>query len=156
MIKSWLSILLPDDEYKKQRMLYFIAEGAVILLIFLGITFGLNHFSSWRPDMGIILGVAIVIFVLYVFFRYTFSGIEYTDVTTTEQYRYELRIFVKKSIIFATTMSIGLFLVYAIQQIKIEWIDILAVSILGAVFMFVINYISLNRSYRINKQLEDD
>lgn len=151
MIKSWVSVLLPDDEYKQQRMLYFIAEGAILLLSFLGIGFAASHFSSWQADLGAILGILIVVFVLYVFLRYTFSGIEYTDVTTAEQYRQEISIFIKKSLIFAVTLTIGLS-IFSGPQI----IDNLAVSVLGAVFMFLINYISLYRSYRVNKQLDDE
>lgn len=156
MIQSWLSILLPDDEYKKQRMLYFIAEGAIILLIFLGITFGVKHFSSWKLDIEIVLGAAIAVFVLYVFLRYTFSGIEYTDVSTAKQYHKEIKFFIKKSIIFAVLFAVTYALFIGMQRIQEEWIDILAVASIASIFLFLINYISLNRSYRINKQLEED
>lgn len=156
MIKSWVSFLLPDDEYKKQRMLYFIAEGAILLLIFLGITFGVKQYSSWKPDIEIVLGIAIVLFVFYVFLRYTFSGIEYTDVSTATQYNQKIKSFIKKSIIFAITFPVAYALIIGIQRIKEEWIDILAIAIIAALFLFLINYVSLKRSYKINRELLDE
>ena len=156
MITSWLSILLPDDEYKKQRMLYFIAEGGTLLLIFLGITFGVKKLSSWNPDIDLVLGSAIAIFMLYVFLRYTLSGIEYTDVSTAKQFKQEKGIFIKKSMIFTATFTLVYFLFFGLQRIKEEWIDILAVAILGGLVLFIINYTSLKRSYKINRELLDE
>jgi hypothetical protein len=153
MIKSWLSFFLPDDEYKRQRIVYFLAEGSILLLIFLGLLFGANQLSRWSPDVDIILGLAIVVFILYVFTRYMLSGIEYTDVSTEKQYKRERSISVKKSIFFAITFFVLSILFMGVPRLKQEWIDILGISIIAAILLFLINYISLKRSYKKNKDL---
>ena len=34
-MKTWLTIFLPDDEYKERQMLHFLAEAAVLQVILL-------------------------------------------------------------------------------------------------------------------------
>ena len=39
-MKTWIHFLLPDDEYKEKKIMAFLAEGAIILLLSLiGISF---------------------------------------------------------------------------------------------------------------------
>src|SRR5690625_6610718 len=124
MIKSWISFLLPNDEYKRQRILHFFAEGSILLLIYLGLSFTTVNLTNWNFDLEVILGLAIVLFISYTFVRYTLSGIEYTDISTDKQYKKERNSFVQKSIIFGFTFfTISLFFTGSR-----EWIETLSIS----------------------------
>ncbi|KSU87447.1 hypothetical protein AS180_12895 [Priestia veravalensis] len=78
MKESWLSCILPDDEYKAQRIVYFLGEGALGSLGFLLI--GTQVSSAWNIPIQLLAGIPIILFVAYVFIRYIVSGIEYTNV----------------------------------------------------------------------------
>jgi len=149
MIKSWISFLLPNDEYKRQRILHFFAEGSILLLIYLGLAFTTVNLTNWNLDLEVILGLAIVLFISYTFVRYTLSGIEYTDISTDKQYKKERNSFVQKSIIFGFTFfTISLFFTGSR-----EWIETLSISIIASLLLFLINYISLKRSFKNNKDV---
>lgn len=78
-MKSWLSFLLPDDEYREKKALYFLSEGSVILLLFLIGTFFINKYvPNLQLDLELALFLAIWLFIGYVFLRYIISGMEYT------------------------------------------------------------------------------
>ena len=66
-------------------MLYFFAEGGVLLFLFLVLIMFVNKFVS--IDLEIILLLASSIFVLYIFGRYIVAGIEYTEVATKVAYK---------------------------------------------------------------------
>src|SRR5690625_2467955 len=153
MIKSWISFLLPNDEYKRQRILHFFAEGSILLLIYLGLAFTTANLTNWNLDLEVILGLAIVLFISYTFVRYTLSGIEYTDISTDKQYKKERNSFVQKSIIFGFTFfAISLFFIGS-PEWKRDWIETLSISIIASLLLFLINYISLKRSFKNNKDV---
>lgn len=150
-MKSWISFLIPDDEYKEKRMLYFFAEGGIFLFLFLVLTMILNRYAS--IDLDIILLLAISIFLFYVFGRYIVAGIEYTEVSTEADYKKELKAtFVKAVTFFIVYTMLYLILVDTPSSIS-SWIELIASLIFVSLVMFLINYISLKRSYNKNKEL---
>ena len=94
-MKSWISFLMPVDEYKEKRMLYFFAEGGILLFLSLVLMMIGNKYFSL--DLEFILLSAIILFILYVFARYIVAGIEYTEVATEMAYKKELRVILVKS-----------------------------------------------------------
>ncbi|MEL4027147.1 hypothetical protein NST89_00615 [Caldifermentibacillus hisashii] len=101
-MKSWISFLLPNDEYKEKKMLYFFSEGAIILFLSLIVMIICNKY--FNLDVETVLLAAIAIFLFYVSGRYIISGIEYADITTESAYRKELRVIFIRTIGFVVML----------------------------------------------------
>ncbi|WP_404406223.1 hypothetical protein [Jeotgalibacillus malaysiensis] len=150
-MKTWIHFLLPDDEYKEKKIMAFLAEGAIILLLSLiGMTF-LNQFLNL--DAETVLLISIGVFVLYVSGRYITSGIEYTEVASKEAYRKE-----RKLLLIRTFSFVTIFIAFYIPLVHFpnntaEWFEIIGLLTTAGLFMFLSSYISLKRSYRKNKEL---
>ena len=150
-MKSWISFLMPVDEYKEKRMLYFFAEGGILLFLSLVLMMiGNKYFSI---DVEFILLSAIILFILYVFARYIVAGIEYTEVATEMAYKKELRVILVKSSTFLVGYTLLYLLFVGIPSSQSDWINLIGVSLCTSIVMFLINYISLKRSYNKNKEL---
>lgn len=150
-MKSWISFLLPDDEYKEKKLLFFIAEGATILILYLiAMSISSQFFQiSAKPTIVI----AICIFVFYVFSRYILSGIEYTDIATKGDYKKQLRVTRIKSIGFVV-LFLSLQVLFANFPSNLnEWVDIIGLSVSGGIVLFIFEYLSIKRSYEKNKDL---
>lgn len=66
MKESWVTMFLPNDEYKERRILYFIAEAFVLFIGFLGVVVLLNRFSGiFNTESSYILLSVIAILSLY-------------------------------------------------------------------------------------------
>jgi len=150
-MKSWISFLMPVDEYKEKRMLYFFAEGGILLFLSLVLMMIGNKYFSL--DLEFILLSAIILFILYVFARYIVAGIEYTEVATEMAYKKELRVILVKSSTFLVGYTLLYLLFVGIPSSLSDWIDLIGVSLCTSIVMFLINYISLKRSYNKNKEL---
>lgn len=150
-MKSWISFLMPVDEYKEKRMLYFFAEGGILLFLSLVLMMIGNKYFSL--DLEFILLSAIILFILYVFARYIVAGIEYTEVATEMAYKKELRVILVKSSTFLVGYTLLYLLFVGIPSSQSDWIDLIGVSLCTSIVMFLINYISLKRSYNKNKEL---
>ncbi|MFS0824690.1 DUF3278 domain-containing protein [Bacillus sp. 1P02SD] len=150
-MKSWISFLLPNDEYKKKRMLYFFSEGSIILLLTLVGMIIFNKYIDIGTETSLLLSIAI--FLFYISGRYIMSGIEYTDIATEGAYRKEL-----KHIYVRTGGFIGVFIllylvVTGIPNNQNEWIEIIALLFSVSLLWFITSFISLKRSYKKNKEL---
>ena len=145
-MKTWLSIFLPDDEYKRQQILIYIAEGAALTLIAMVISLLIGPF-----ELSLSTLLFIMIFVSYVMIRYIGSGIEYTDVSNQKVYEKERKAVLMKSISFGV--------LFIIIMLAFEGTDDLLQSVMTAVlatiFYFLLNFISLKRSYSKNRELAD-
>ena len=150
-MKSWISFLMPVDEYKEKRMLYFFAEGGILLFLSLVLMMIGNKYFSL--DVEFILLSAIILFILYVFARYIVAGIEYTEVATEMAYKKELRVILVKSSTFLVGYTLLYLLFVGIPSSQSDWINLIGVSLCVSIVMFLINYISLKRSYNKNKEL---
>ncbi|GAA0301785.1 putative membrane-anchored protein [Gracilibacillus halotolerans] len=150
-MKSWISFLLPEDEYKEKKLLYFISEGATIVILYLIVMFIMSNFFQISAKPTIV--IAICIFGFYVFSRYILSGIEYTDIATKVDYKKQLRVTRIKSIGFVVLfLSLQVLFVNFPTNLN-EWVDIIGMSVSGGVVLFIFEYISLKRSYEKNKDL---
>jgi hypothetical protein len=73
-MKSWISFLLPSDEYKEKRILYFLSEGSFILLISLIILLMINRYvPNFHNYIELALMLSIVAFLIYVTAREVFD-----------------------------------------------------------------------------------
>lgn len=145
-MKSWISFLLPKDEYKEKMMLYFYFEGVMILLLSLIGMVIYNHYF----DISVMntLLISIVIFLFYIAGRYIMSGIAYTDVTTYQRYKKEVKETISHIIIFFILMSLYLIIVGLNK-----WIEVLSLALSIGIVWFLADFISLKRSYNKNKDL---
>jgi hypothetical protein len=151
-MKTWLSFLLPADEYKEKKMLYFLSEGGLILFLSLIVFWIINKFAI-NIEVETILLSSMGIFILYMSVRYIISSIEYTDIHTETAYKKELRVILIRVIVFLITF-VPIYLVFIEMPTSMEkWFELLGL-ILGVSFVwFLASYTSLKRSYSKNKKL---
>src|SRR5690625_2365067 len=106
MIRSFLNVFLPEDEYKRMRILYFMAETTFITIIGLLLLGLMKYFLDFNIDTEFILLLSPFIMIAYSYFRYVFSGIEYTEVTNRQDYIKRRRISVNRSFLVGVIFSI--------------------------------------------------
>lgn len=150
-MKSWISFLLPDDEYKQKKMLYFYSEGAIILFLSLIVVFIGDYY--FNMDIGISLLISIAIFPLYVTARYIISGIEYTDVATDKAYKKELKVIFVRVIGFIVIFTLLFMIFDGIPNGTDEWLNVIGLLLSVGFVWFITSFVSLKRSYKKNKDL---
>lgn len=153
-MKSWISFLLPEDEYKEKKLLYFLAEGAVILVAALLFIFiSSRYIPAFQIDVEFSIFLVIALFITYVFLRYILSGIEYTDIATQSSYKKELANIFMKSGIFGCLFMTLYFISSILSSNTSGWIETIGFGLTTAFFWFLLSYISLKKSYNKNKEL---
>jgi uncharacterized membrane-anchored protein len=150
-MNTWMSFLLPADEYKEKRLLYFISEGAIIQFISSIVMIICNKFINLGIET--ILLTCIAIFLFYVSGRYIMSGIEYTDVATKKAYTKELKVISIRTVTFVMLYMVVSFLFIGFPADSSDWLDTLGLLLSIGIVMFFFNYISLKRSYKKNREL---
>lgn len=156
MIRSFLNVFLPEDEYKRMRILYFMAETTFITIIGLLLLGLMKYFLDFNIDTEFILLLSPFIMIAYSYFRYVFSGIEYTEVTNRQDYIKRRRISVNRSFLVGVIFSIILLIVKGIPDNWNDRIDLIAMPIIFTFLYFLFELISLKRSYKKNQSLTDD
>ena len=153
-MKSWISFLLPVDEYKRKKLLYFISEGSVILFLFLAFIFVSSYFSLFQIDLEFALFIAMSVFIMYVFFRYILSGMEFTEIATATSYKKKLKNILRKTTYFVIMFMLLYFiLVVGVPSNINDWVEVIVFPFVVGFFWFLFNYISLKKSYKKNKEL---
>lgn len=150
-MKSWISFLLPDDEYKEKKMLQFFSEGAILLFLSLVITLICSRFMNIAIDTALLLHIGL--FLFYVYGRYIISGIEFTDIATERAYQKELKAILAKAIGFTAIFIFLYSIMFGLPVATSEWLEILGFPLLTGFVMFFTNFISLRLSYNRNKEL---
>ena len=150
-MKSWISFLLPDDEYKEKKMLQFFSEGAILLFLSLVITLICSRFINIATDTVLLLHIGL--FLVYVYGRYIISGIEFTDIATERAYQKELKAIVVKAMGFTAIFFFLYSIMFGLPVGTSEWFEILGFPVVTGLTMFFTNFISLRLSYNRNKEL---
>lgn len=150
-MKSWISSILPKDEYKEKKMLYFLAEGGIILLLSLIIAVFCNMY--FQIHEGFLLLLPIAVFLFYVTTRYIASGIEYTDIVTEHAYKREIKTIGTRTISFVVTFFLLYILVDGVPNNLDGWLTIVGLLLIISFLWFFTSFLSLNRSYKKNKEL---
>ncbi|QDP41081.1 DUF3278 domain-containing protein [Radiobacillus deserti] len=153
MKKSWISIFMPKDEYKERRIIYFLAESAILMAIISILLIITNTYIGLTSDIAPLL--IFVFFIFYISLRYILSGMEYTDVSTLQSYRKQKKIIVYRSLTFLFTFSVAYILIVGVPSNNEEWIDLMGVGGVSAIMMLVTSRLSLKRSYHKNKDILD-
>ncbi|MEI3599119.1 MULTISPECIES: hypothetical protein [unclassified Oceanobacillus] len=156
MIRSFLNAFLPEDEYKRTRILYFMAETTFLTIVILLVLGLLKYFLNINIDTQFILLIGPFLMMGYSYFRYIFSGIEHTEVSDKQDYIKRRRKVVKRSLLVGVIFFIIILIVKGIPGNWEDRLDLIALPILFTIFYFLFDYISLKRSYKKNKDLTDD
>lgn len=155
MEKTWIRFLLPEDEYKRRTMLVYFAEAAILLLIAIIILIVLSRFELILMDNLVVLISMMFGAIAYIWIRYILSGMEFAEVMTEKAYRRERKLVVVKSSTYFLVFNGMVSLYYLFGTMEVSLFEGLMVSTLGALLLFVTNYISLRRSYKKNRELID-
>lgn len=97
MIHSFLNKFLPEDEYKRLKILYFMAKTTSITIGVL-VIFGFLKYILQIPyiDGDIFLLLGFFPMSAYPLIRYIFSGIEHTDLYSKQDYHKQLHLSCKR------------------------------------------------------------
>jgi len=154
MIRSFLNIFLPEDEYKRLQVLYIMAETTfltIVILLLFGLMKYILNFLHLDTDFLVMIGPFLM--MAYAYFRYIFSGIEFTEVADKQMYKKSRRSIIISGITFGVLFAIVYFIPFGPKK---EGLEAIAFVGLMAFFYFLFDYISLKRSYKKNKDLPDD
>ncbi|GGA80018.1 DUF3278 domain-containing protein [Ornithinibacillus halotolerans] len=152
-MKSWISFLLPDDEYRERKILYYLAEGAIFLvLLLIGLFISSRYIPILHINLEVSIFLAIWVFIGYVFIRYILSGMEHADIATDQAYSKQLKFVLSKSVSFVIIFNL-VFLLFMFPDSLKEWLGNIGVSIVGGLILFFVEYLSLKKSYEKNKEL---
>lgn len=149
-MKSWISVFLPKDEYKEKKMLFFIAEGSLISILGIVMMFIASSFIDL--SLQLVLFTVVGLNVGYITVKYTFSGIEYSDVASKPSFKREVKGMIRGTIRFVSIFFLLQVLIFRGE----EWISLIATAIIAGVFWFLIHYASLKSSFKKNKKLLDE
>jgi uncharacterized membrane protein YkvI len=151
MKNSWLSLFLPEDEYKEKRILYFLGEVAILGLCVSLLFLMASYIYPLRLiEMNMFFSFVIVGQVIYIFLRYIFSGMEYTDTFSSKDYKREMKKIFFQSLTFTLVFFVLYVLISGLPQKQPEWRGVIGLPIISGFLMFLINFISLKSSYRKN------
>ncbi|WP_079529662.1 hypothetical protein [Halobacillus hunanensis] len=158
MVRSFLNYLLPDDEYKRIRILYFLAEAAVIATGLLFVYSFVNlYWLQWEFPGGTFTALLTAVGVMiYTYVRYSISGIEHTNVSNQKQYTRQGRVNLKKVLLFGLLLFVFTLISKGVPDSWLEALDIIGPTVLAMIFMFTLDYVSLKRSYKKNREILDD
>ena len=151
-MKSWLRSALPKDEYKEKLYLYILVEGTVVLLLTTVIMLfaqpQVEDYAAWH------FLIPLISFILYVYGRYIFSGIEYTEVATKTEYQQAFALIRRKSLSFFVLFFILSMCVNFPGNIT-QLIETFSFALFVGIVHFIFEFLSLKRSYSKNKALVD-
>ncbi|WP_215142819.1 hypothetical protein [Exiguobacterium qingdaonense] len=154
MKKSWVTLFLPNDEYKERQLLYFIAEAFVLFIGLLGVAGLLNKtFSTFHAESLFILLIIAVTLSLYVWIRYIVSGMEYANVVEKSEYKIELRKLIGSTSKFAVLFAGVAIALKLTGVVDYSWMDLLGMTLLSYGLLLVAQFVSLQRSVRKNREL---
>lgn len=157
MEKTWIANLLSKDEYREKRFLYFVAESILILSILLFLYLIVDSFFinlNVPGDMMALISLGLL--SIYILLRSTLTGIEYPEIATKARYKEEKRSKIYGSIRFGILFIIVYGVLKGIPANLQEVVNVIGPAILAAIFFFLLNYISLRKSYSKNRELLDD
>ncbi|GIN13222.1 hypothetical protein J26TS2_30890 [Shouchella clausii] len=155
-MKSWIKYLLPNDEYKKQKLLNFLAEGFVISILMSVVFMLAETIFSLNMDASIALFIPVVVSITYILIGYVSSGTEFSNVATSTDFQSERRKIVGSSITFGFIFSLLSILVTGLPKTIGDLITLSGLGVIACILMFLLNMFSLHRSYKKNKDLLDD
>lgn len=149
-MNSWLTIFLPNDEYKQQRLLQFFAEATVLSIVYSIVMIVVAQMVSLDTSFTLLIGLGIVL--LYLMGRYVLSGMEYTEVFTRKAYSNELKKIMGQTLGFVAVYCIVYLFIISVPSTRAEWLEFGGFLILLTALYSGVHILSLQRSYTKNLQ----
>ncbi|MEG7283874.1 DUF6773 family protein [Bacillus sp. 0909A] len=145
------------DEYVEKKMTQFYGEAGFILAALMLIDFIIRGFVLQRDPMEyMVSGVGFVVFAGYILIRYLLSGLEHPEIATEVTYRKKRKEIMAASLTTGVMFFIISILFTGYPHTLNEWLEALMLAILFFFFYFIINFLSLRRSFLKNKELDDE
>lgn len=134
-----------QDEFKQQQITKFIVEAALVQFVvsFMMIVFYL--FTDIEPLF--LLGTPFAVFIFYSLVRYVLSGIEFANVLTDEDYQ-QMK---KRNRLLAVGVAMLMGLLWFLFNQSI--IDSVCLSLLTGFLLWLLETISLKKSFKKNQSL---
>lgn len=156
MFRSFLNIFLPDDEYKRTRILYFMAEAMLMTVVaFLVIGMPVYFFNHLSIDGEALLFLTPFLMVTYTFLRYIFSGLQHTEIFHERDYKRERLQAIIRTGLSGFFFFIALLIIKGIPKNISETLDLIFLPVFFIIFYFILEITSLKRSIKKNKELDE-
>ena len=153
---KWFQTQSSNDEYVEQKKNQFKIEALYIVLGLLTLNI-LQGIITGNLSDHVLLSIGIVyFFVVYYLLRKVFTGLEYPNIASEKGYkkkRKEVLMSWLTTFIIFVTLNVGHKLLFSPER---EWIDIIGVSALFLLFLFLIEYLSVKKSYKKNQEIGSD
>lgn len=156
MNTRFLSIFLPNDEYKKHNIVTYMAESTILLLIFHTVMLIVNRSIHFSLDNTILLFSSVIFPVIYILARYIISGIEYANVFTKDEYKNNRKEIFLSGLKFTCLFFILWILLIETPSSTSDWLNTTGLTLLVFLFFNLINFISLKVSYMKNQRINND
>lgn len=156
MNTGFLTIFLPEDEYKKQKIITYMAESTFLLIIFHAILLILGKSNLLNFNNNTLLFISIMFPIIYTLVRYTISGIEYTNVFTKNDYQKTRKEIMFSSMKFTILFSVLWIILIDLPNSNSSWFNLAGMAILILLFFNLFNMISLKISFIKNKKIHNE
>lgn len=157
MINSFLNNFLPKDEYKRLGFLYFLAEAAVILLLgLIVLSIAQLFFVDLTNGIELLLLSVTFFIIIYPATRYILKGMEYGNVMDESNYRTARKKGRIQSLTSGLMFGIVLFMFKGFSMKAADLFEVFMMTFLFTLFFHSLTAISLRKSYKKNRELEDD
>lgn len=155
-IKSFFQSQVSNDEYVDRKKLQFRLEALYIIIALLSINILIGLITG-NYSGHVLLSMCIVFFfTAYTFLRSIFAGVEYPDVASKNTYKTKRR----EVLMYAVSAGIIFFVLSIGQKLFFNsnktWTDIIGVGIIFLILYAILNYLSVRKSYKKNKDIFDD
>lgn len=156
MNTGFLTIFLPEDEYKKQKVITYMAESTFLLIILHAILLILGKSNLLNFNNNTLLFLSIMFPIIYTLVRYTISGIEYANVFTKNDYQKTRKEIIFSSIKFTILFSILWIILIDLPNSNSSWFNLAGMAIFILLFFNLFNIISLKISFIKNKKIHNE
>ncbi|ASB90340.1 hypothetical protein OZL92_19210 [Bacillus sonorensis] len=145
------------DEYIEKRMTQFFSEAGILIAVLLLMDVVIRGAVLRRDLSEYIVSAAVLgIYIVYVLFRYLLSGMEYTDIDNDGTYRKKRKQVLYGSIVWAAVVLFADIIFTGLPSGAREWGSLILFGLLVVLFCYLISLVSLNKSFKRNKDLLDD
>ncbi len=147
----------PGDEYVEKKMTQFFSEAGTIVAAILFLDMIIRGLILGRPASEyIVSAIGFAVYAGWILFRYLLSGFEYPEIAGQAAYRKKRKEITALSLASGIIFAILVLIFTGIPKHPGSWFDFIMIVMLFVFFHFLINFISLRKSFRKNQDLLDD
>ncbi|TWM76150.1 hypothetical protein CHCC14809_2536 [Bacillus licheniformis] len=145
------------DEYVEKKMTQFFSEAGTIVAAILFLDVIIRGFILGRPSSEyIISAIGFAVYAGWILFRSLLSGFEYPEIASQAAYRKKRKEITALSLASGLIFAILALIFTGIPEHLGSWVDFIVMVMLFVFIHFLINFISLRKSFRKNQDLLDD